>query len=130
LLKSIERIKKQRPNKMPNILHVEDNPDTRQIIASLLQDHANITAAESLLQARDKLALEKFDLVILDLLLPDGNGTELLPILAKQQLPIIVFSSMELDKEYARYVTQVLIKENTSNKDFLETIKSLIDSAI
>ncbi|MES2218219.1 MAG: PAS domain S-box protein [Pseudomonadota bacterium] len=130
LLKSIERIKQQHPDKMPRILHVEDNPDTRQIIATLLQEQAQIIPADSLAKAREKLSTEEFDFVILDLLLPDGNGTELLPMLAKQQLPVIVFSSVELDREYARYVTQALIKAETSDEYFLNTIKKLIDSAI
>jgi PAS domain S-box-containing protein len=130
LLKSIERIKKRLPNKTPKILHVEDNPDTRQIIATLLQEHAQLTAADTIKIARDKLATENFDLVILDLLLPDGNGTELLPLLAKQQLPVIVFSSVELDREYARYVTQALMKSEVSNEHFINMIKKLIDSSI
>jgi PAS domain S-box-containing protein len=127
LLKSIERIRKLQPDKMPRILHVEDDPDTRQIIATLLQEHAQITAADSLTKAREQLNSAQFDIVILDLLLPDGNGTELLPMLAKQQLPVIVFSSVELDREYARYVTQALVKAHTSNDHLINTIKKLID---
>jgi PAS domain S-box-containing protein len=130
LIKSIERIRKQQPDKIPRILHVEDNPETRQIINTLLQEHAHLVEADTLAKARDKLAIEQFDIVILDLLLPDGNGTELLPMLAKHRLPVIVFSSMELDKEYARYVTQALVKSQTSDEYLLNTIKNLIDSAI
>jgi PAS domain S-box-containing protein len=130
LLKSIERIRKSQPDKMPRILHVEDDPDTRQIIATLLQEQAQIVSAETLAKAREYLNEEPFDFVILDLLLPDGNGTELLPMLAKLQLPVIVFSSVELDREYARYVTQALVKGHTSNESLIETIKKLIDLAI
>ena len=129
LLKSIDIIKKRIPDQAPKILHVEDNPDTRQIIATLLQEHAQLSSAETLKAAHEKLSKETFDLVILDLLLPDGNGTELLPLLAKQQLPVIVFSSMELDREYARYVTQALVKSEISNEKFIDMIKKLIDSA-
>ena len=130
LIKSIERIRRAQPDKIPRILHVEDNPETRQIISTLLQEHAFLVEADTLAKARDKLTMEQFDIVILDLLLPDGNGTELLPMLAKQRLPVIVFSSMELDKEYARYVTQALVKAQTSDEYFLNTIKNLINSAI
>jgi DNA-binding NarL/FixJ family response regulator len=96
----------------------------------LLQEQAQIVPAETLVIARELLNAEQFDFVILDLLLPDGNGTELLPMLAKLQLPVIVFSSVELDREYARYVTQALVKGHTSNDSLIDTIKKLIDLAI
>jgi PAS domain S-box-containing protein len=130
LLKAIDHIKKTAPDQKPRILHVEDNPDTRQIIATLLQEHANIIEAPSLKIAQEKLGEDSFDLVILDLLLPDGNGTELLPLLAKRKLPVIVFSSTELDKDYARYVTQALMKATTSNEHLLNTIKDMIDTGV
>ena len=130
LVTSIERIKKSQPDRLPRILHVEDDMETGQIIATLLQDSAVVVGAENLRVARKKLADETFDLIILDLLLPDGNGTELLPLLTLRRLPVIVFSAMELDQDYARYVTQILNKANTSKTHFINMIKSLIEAAI
>ena len=69
---------------------------------------------------------KKYDLVILDLLLPDGNGIEILPLLAKYRCPVLVFSNMQLNDEYAKYVSQALIKSKSSNEILLNTIMNLL----
>jgi CheY-like chemotaxis protein len=111
---------------MPHILHVEDDADTRRIIATLLQEYATITEVDTLAKAREKIASEKFDLVILDLLLPDGNGAEILPVLAKYHIPIILFSAVERDQEYARYFHDALEKSPVSSENLLGAIKQII----
>jgi PAS domain S-box-containing protein len=126
LLKSIEHIKNTSAKKMPHILHVEDDADTRRIIATLLQEYATITEVDTLAKAREKIASEKFDLVILDLLLPDGNGAEILPVLAKYHIPIILFSAVERDQEYARYFHDALEKSPVSSENLLGAIKQII----
>ena len=128
LLKSIDHIKNTSTKKMPHILHIEDDADTRQIIATLLHEHAAITDVATLARAREKIASEKFDLVILDLLLPDGNGAEILPVLAKYHIPIILFSAVELDQEYASYLHDALAKSRAKNENVLGSIKKIIKS--
>jgi DNA-binding response OmpR family regulator len=126
LLKSIEHIKNKATRKIPHILHIEDDADTRRIIATLLQEYATIVEVDTLAKAREKITSEKFDLVILDLLLPDGNGAEILPILAKYHIPIILFSAVELDQEYARYFHDALAKSPAVNENILGSIYEII----
>jgi PAS domain S-box-containing protein len=126
LLHAINLIKTRNHISRPYILHVEDDPDTHHVIKTLLEEHADVIDATTLDSARKKLSMKKFDLVILDLLLPDGNGTELLPLLSKYKVPVIVYSAIELDNQYSVYVKQALIKSKTSNEELIELIQSAV----
>lgn len=64
---------------MANLLLVEDNEDVRNMVTALLGREHQITWAPTLAEARRALAEKKrFDLVLLDVDLPDGNGVEFL----------------------------------------------------
>ncbi len=64
---------------MANLLLVEDNEDVRNMVTALLGREHQITWAPTLADARRALAEKKrFDLVLLDVDLPDGNGVEFL----------------------------------------------------
>ncbi|MBD2018885.1 response regulator, partial [Leptolyngbya sp. FACHB-36] len=119
----------QSQNPQPKILHIEDNSDLVQVIALLLKHDAEICHAASLQQAQQKLDTETFDLILLDLSLPDGSGLELLPIINAQTglpTPVVLFSAQEVSAETARDATTVLVKSRTSNQELLHTIKSLV----
>lgn len=74
------RTRRHRQRK-PLVLHVEDDPDIVQLLSILLNDVAQMRYAMTLQDARRLLNEEPFDLVILDLTLPDGSGLDLLPLL-------------------------------------------------
>ncbi|MEB3337617.1 MAG: response regulator, partial [Leptolyngbyaceae bacterium] len=103
-------------------------PDITHFVAMLLRDLADITSADNIQQARHKLEKERFDLVILDLGLPDGSGLELLPSLHYQTVPIpvVIFSAQEMNVEAIHNVAASLVKSRTSNQNLLDTIKALI----
>lgn len=126
LLVSINKIKTHKTSELPSILHVEDNKDTQHVMGLLLEKHAIVYTASDLKQAKDMLAQRGYDLIILDLLLPDGNGVEILPLLSKYKTPVLVFSDMQLSNQYAQYVSQSLIKSNSTNQQLLDTIMGLI----
>ncbi len=121
-VQSLSRLKLQ----MTRILHVEDEEDTRTIVKSILKNTAEVICASTLQEAKVKLIRDQFDLVILDLMLPDGNGLELLPLLAKLHTPVLVFSAVELDREHAKFVHDALVKSETSYERLLETIEQII----
>ncbi|WP_253675056.1 response regulator [Legionella micdadei] len=126
LMQAINRIKVQDTQHLPTILHVEDNADTRHVVGLLLEKHAQVDTANTLHEAKKVLAKKRYDLIILDLLLPDGNGVELLPLLASYKIPVLVFSDMQLNNEYAQYVSQALVKSDSTNEKLLNTIMNLI----
>ena len=110
------------------ILHVEDEPDVRDIISSVLGDEYQLCGAKTLAEARYRLSREDFDLVILDLGLPDGNGVSLLPELAQHspRLPVVLFSAQEVDAQLARGVAATLVKSKTTNEILIDTIHTTI----
>jgi DNA-binding response OmpR family regulator len=87
---------------MPSILLVDDEPAIRESLAfALRRDGFDVSEAASLREAR--AAAEGVDLVILDLVLPDGNGLDFLRALrARSDVPVIVLTSR--DEETDRVV--------------------------
>ena len=71
--------------------------------------------AGSLAHARAELAARQHDLVILDLMLPDGDGAELLPELGAAQppVPVIIFSATDLALPESRVVLRRLVKSRS-----------------
>jgi len=60
------------------ILLIDDEEGSRQALTLLLKGSYNVTSAASGHEARQRLAAEKFDIVITDLRLPDCSGIDLL----------------------------------------------------
>ena len=60
------------------ILVVEDEQELREVItSSLLKARFVVESAATLREARDKVAAYEYDCILLDLMLPDGNGLNL-----------------------------------------------------
>lgn len=80
-----------------HILLVEDEKAHAELIRRAFQSQANkvsLTTAATLAEARRYIAIEHPDLVITDLLLPDGRGTELLPAEREEiTFPVIIMTS-------------------------------------
>ncbi|MBT4768991.1 MAG: PAS domain S-box protein [Rhodospirillaceae bacterium] len=113
----------------PRILHVEDDPDIVRIVATIIGDIAEIIPVGTIRDAKEIIENESFDLVILDLNLPDGTGESLLPLLSKPgrpPVPVMVFSVREMNRELADNVTATLVKSRTDNDTLIGTIRSLI----
>jgi DNA-binding response OmpR family regulator len=60
---------------MPHALVVDDEADSAEMMAALIATEGfTIATAGSLRDACKQLALQEPDIVLLDLMLPDGNG--------------------------------------------------------
>lgn len=58
-----------------SILAVDDEPDILDIIEQYLSSHQyNVETAASIAEAREKMMVTKFDLLVLDLNLPGESG--------------------------------------------------------
>jgi PleD family two-component response regulator len=79
------------------ILYIEDNAATQMMVARHLGSVAQLTVGASLGEARKLLSGRVFDLLLLDVYLPDGSSLELVSELRQrmtpQQLPVILVSS-------------------------------------
>jgi two-component system response regulator PilR (NtrC family) len=63
----------------PRLLVVDDEPDLRTLYElTLLREGYDVESAESVEEAWASLSVQKFNLVITDMRLPDGNGLDLL----------------------------------------------------
>jgi two-component system response regulator AtoC len=63
---------------MPHVLIVDDDANTLSGLAELVgREGFTTAAAASLAEARERIAERRPDVVLLDLMLPDGNGMEL-----------------------------------------------------
>jgi two-component system, NtrC family, response regulator PilR len=76
------------PTKHKHILVVDDEPDLRTLYElTLLREGFKVQAAGSLDEARDYLAVNRFDVVITDMRLPDGLGLRLLEQIRNENRP-------------------------------------------
>ena len=82
---------------MIKILAIDDQPEITNIIADFLGDNYEVYPAKSTIKAFSLLHETKFDLILLDILMPGMNGMEFLKYLKKQfwyeDTPVIFVSS-------------------------------------
>jgi len=118
-------------NNLPHILHIEDNADISLIIAKVLSNIANLTHVDNLSQARARLAEEDYDLAILDLVLPDGSGLDLVRELKnrKTPIPVIIHSAHEVS-ESTHDVDAVLSKMHTQHDELRQLVSRLTGTEI
>jgi DNA-binding response OmpR family regulator len=111
------------------ILHIEDDQDLVQVVARQVGSDVSFVSAGSVAAARQLLGRERFDLVILDLLLPDGHGEELLPAMVNPdgtRIPVIIFSAVEVPAEITQRVAAVLIKTRSTDQMLTEAIGAFV----
>ena len=86
---------------MHQILIVEDDPALSQgIRLALGQEGRQFVQAGTIGQAERELAERTFDLLILDLNLPDGNGLDLLSRLRdRSALPVLILTANDLEMD-------------------------------
>ncbi len=128
LLESIRSGLTHAAAKSRRLLHVEDDPDIAKFVETLLGNDCQVVNALTLKQATQLVNNEVFDLVLLDIGLPDGSGLELLPTLNSQEhhTPVIIFSAQDTPPAIAAAVQGVLIKSQTDNEKLMQHIKSAI----
>ncbi len=67
------------------ILIVEDEKDLREtIVASLMKEHFVIETANDFHSANEKIDIYEYDCILLDIMLPNGSGLQLLEALKQQ----------------------------------------------
>jgi len=78
---------------MKHLLIVEDDAENNQILREYLEEHGyQCTQAFSGSEGKLLFALQQFDLVLLDLMLPGISGEELVGVFSKK-VPVIVLSA-------------------------------------
>src|SRR5436305_1478805 len=87
-----------------NVLLVEDHTDTRSVFSMLLNRLAyQVVTAKNLQEARSRLEEMRFDVLISDLNLPDGDGLQLVREAKElQPLKAIAITGRQSDDERTR----------------------------
>lgn len=103
---------------------VEDNPDNRMLVQALLEDRYDIAEYESGVEAVDGLPNDVPDIVLLDISLPEMDGTEVLAWIRQHEdlkaVPVIALTAhaMAGDREkylaagFNDYVTKPIVDED------------------
>lgn len=106
------------------ILHVEDDSDLHDVVRNLIGDKYIIDWCETVDDGKRLLTKNNYDLVLLDLSLPDGSGKELIEWIHNNKInvKILVFSAYEMENSRNQHNLQSLVKSKTSNGELLDTI--------
>jgi len=99
---------------MKKILLLEDDAALGQgICLALNSEHTAVTHCKDLLQGRQALTTAAFDLLILDINLPDGSGLDLLrQVRQTSSLPIILLTANDME-------TDIVVGLETGADDYI-----------
>jgi two-component system, OmpR family, response regulator len=84
----------------PQILVVDDDPEIRKLLARYIQSQGfRVLLAASCHELREQLATNHIDLIVLDVMLPDGSGLLLCRDLRAERstVPIILLTALKED---------------------------------
>lgn len=114
------------------LLIIDDNTELLYALRHLLSDaHYHVDTAETLQQGRESIAQKKYDLILLDWMLPDGSGIDLLKQLRREKLmsPILLFSSKNQAEEKVEALdggADDYLEKPFSNIELLARIRALL----
>jgi two-component sensor histidine kinase len=107
------------------ILHIDDDRELSHVIAAALDHLGGFHSVRTIRETREWLAAHTPDLVILDIDLPDGSGSELLPELTPK-VPVLVYSGQDLEGMSLPGVEAVLIKSRVSFEQLTQAVETLV----
>jgi CheY-like chemotaxis protein/signal transduction histidine kinase/HAMP domain-containing protein len=126
---ALERIRRYTAPRTKRVLIVEDDERERMSIEALIgHDDLAIDTVGSGAEALEKLAVEEYDCIVLDLRLPDMSGFDLLERMQGEprvrEVPVVVFTGKELaadeDRRLRRMAKSVVIKGVESPERLLD----------
>nr|CRH07202.1 Putative histidine kinase with HAMP domain, GAF domain, KisKA domain, HATPase domain and three response regulator receiver domains [Candidatus Magnetococcus massalia] len=134
---ALVRIRHFTSDEMRNLLIVEDDPNAAQALVHLLNSETvSITLAETGKEALKQLETQTFDCMILDLVLPDISGFEVLEQLSNYEAlskpPVIIHSGKQLTREeheqLQHYTDSIIIKGAQSPERLLDEVVLFLHS--
>ena len=113
---------------LPRLLHLDDDDDTLDVVASAFEGNANILTAHTLAEARERLSSGEIDGAILDVGLAYENGLDIIPELRAHAaaVPIVIFTAID-EAHDAGEVDRILIKSRSSVTDLVDVSMRLLD---
>lgn len=120
---------RERHSDAPVVLHVEDDLDLSHVLAAALHGKVDVITAPTLRQAERLLKVQKFNVIVLDIGMPDGSGLSLLeklPELTDPSTPVMILSASEIPKEVQLKVAASMVKSRELETKIVETILQLL----
>ncbi len=123
------RTQRSKENEKPVVLHVEDDVDFAKLVSLQISNWVSMDLATDLATANRKIRENHYDLILLDLFLPDGSGETLWESLhlAQADVPIIILSGHEVPRRLANNVAAVLIKDETTIQRIISTLQHIFE---
>jgi CheY-like chemotaxis protein len=118
------------------ILHVDDDPDIRLMMSACLREFGYLVAtAATNAEALELAKRIKFDLFILDVRLPDGNGIELCQKVNQLQpdSPVVYYSAYASNEEQKAALSvagDAYLKKPVSVRVLEQTIAELLEGKL
>lgn len=84
----------------PQVLVVDDDAEIRKLLARYIQEQGfRVLLASKCSEVHDRIVTNQIDLIVLDVLLPDGSGLDLCRDLraARSHIPIILLTALQED---------------------------------
>jgi CheY-like chemotaxis protein len=131
LVAAIRRLENRLQKEARRILVVEDNAPLRENLALLLgADDIEISTAGTVAEALEQVSNSTFDCMVMDLMLPDASGYQLLEKMASGGKysfpPVIVYTgralSAEEEQRLRRYSRSIIIKGAKSPERLLDEV--------
>jgi DNA-binding response OmpR family regulator len=117
---------------MKKVLIVEDDSFLQGLMANKVEKAGfDVTTTGNGEKAMTKIADNQFDLILLDLLLPDISGFDILKNVKKssRSTPVIVFSNLSEDKDIKKAMDlgaeEYLIKSNFTLEELVSKAKKI-----
>ena len=115
------------------ILVVDDEPDIHSVIKAVLsKKDYDVQSASDGQEALEKLSAQKYDLIILDVLMPNVNGFTVLQRIregGQTDLPVIMLTAMSAERDiwkgYEKGATYYLTKP-FENKQLVNIVDYLV----
>ncbi|WLD57917.1 response regulator [Salinispirillum sp. LH 10-3-1] len=106
------------------VLHVEDDKDLHSVICAMAGDQFDIQLAPTLDEARHQVQDQHFDVILLDIGLPDGSGWDLLPDIriAQPDAKVVILSGADLSAQDRENVEAVLLKSRLTPEALVDGI--------
>lgn len=93
----------------PKVAVVEDNPDNRMLVQALLEDRYDISEYETGVEAVEGLPDNVPDVILLDISLPEMDGTEVLAWLRDRDdlrdVPVIALTAHAMAGDREKYLS-------------------------